>query len=456
MKCINFDERFADFTAKWMKEHRGEYKTYDEMEDDLPRVYTEFLNMPAKWLDGVTPGAYFMQFEDAKDLVDWMVQYCQKDIPVPDMLMEQIQAVGRPCEKRLLTLLRDESDAIPEEARMTAIGLLRDMGSTLPKMLYIQWQLNREMKDDLADNALDSLRDMGKEALQPMLENLNKANEAGQEALLDVLANFPGHENVYQLAVRLFEKNPNRRALFASYLAKLGDPRALPVLIAAANEENCRYMDFIELRAAIEELGLKDLTIAATSLGSAHDPIAAYIEEGKVVGIQTSGIRGKMGEVVSAGKLKTPAIIRSHGGRPRAIEGGEVHIDIAFVAAPTSDQMGNCRGVGGKSDCGSLGYAMTDAKYADHVVVVTDCLVDFPNFPASVEAIDVDAVVVVDSIGNPKKIASAAARISPARSRRWISGNSADRPQGVYWLIREKSTVPGPNSAATQSITALA
>ena len=27
MKCINFDERFADFTAKWMKEHRGEYKT---------------------------------------------------------------------------------------------------------------------------------------------------------------------------------------------------------------------------------------------------------------------------------------------------------------------------------------------------------------------------------------------------------------------------------------------
>ncbi len=166
------------------------------------------------------------------------------------------------------------------------------------------------------------------------------------------------------------------------------------------------------MAAAIDELGLKDLTIAATSLGSAHDPIADYIEQGKVVGIQTSGIRGRMGEVVSAGKLNTPAVIRSHGGRARAIEGGEVHIDIAFVAAPTSDCMGNCRGVGGKSDCGSLGYAVTDARYADFVVVVTDCLVDFPNMPASVEAIDVDAVVVVDSIGNPKKIASAAARIS--------------------------------------------
>ena len=176
-----------------------------------------------------------------------------------------------------------------------------------------------------------------------------------------------------------------------------------------------RNGDFVAnmvMQAAVEELGLKDLTIAATSLGEAHDPIADYIEQGKVVGIQTSGIRGRVGDVVSHGALKTPAIIRSHGGRPRAIEAGEVHIDIAFVAAPTSDCVGNCRGIGGKSNCGSLGYAMTDAKYADHVVVVTDCLVDFPNFPASVEAIDVDAVVVVDSIGNPKKIASAAARIS--------------------------------------------
>lgn len=166
------------------------------------------------------------------------------------------------------------------------------------------------------------------------------------------------------------------------------------------------------MKCAIEELGLKDLTIAATSLGSVHNPVARYIEEGKVTGIQTSGIRGHIGEVVSAGKLKTPAIIRSHGGRPRAIEGGEVHIDIAFIAAPTSDCMGNCSGTGGKSNCGSLGYAMTDAKYADHVVVITDCLVAYPNMPASIEAIDVDYVVAVDSIGESEKIASAAARIS--------------------------------------------
>ena len=100
----------------------------------------------------------------------------------------------------------------------------------------------------------------------------------------------------------------------------------------------------------IAALGIRNITIAASSLGAAHDPVAQYIEDGIVTGLQTSGIRGKIGEVVSHGKLKTPAILRSHGGRVRAVEEGEVHIDVAFIGAPTSDEYGNCRAVGGKSD----------------------------------------------------------------------------------------------------------
>ncbi|MDL2263113.1 citrate lyase subunit alpha [Synergistaceae bacterium OttesenSCG-928-I11] len=162
----------------------------------------------------------------------------------------------------------------------------------------------------------------------------------------------------------------------------------------------------------IEAMGIRDITIAASSVGSAHDPVAAMIESGVVTGLQTSGIRGRMGEVVSHGKLATPAVIRSHGGRVRAIEMGEVHIDVAFIGAPSCDEFGNARGKGGKSDCGVLSYAMVDAKYADRVVVITDTLVPFPNFPPSIESVDVDCVVVVDEIGNAKKIASQAIRIS--------------------------------------------
>jgi len=253
MKCINFDQHFADFTAKWVEEHGKEYKNYDAMEADMPRVYMLFLNAPAAWLDGVTPGAYFTQFEDPKDLVDWLNEYCERRIPVPDLLLDQIQAVGKPCEKRLVALLKDTQSS--EEARMIAIGLLREMESEAPKMLYIEWQMNRKEKDEVCDNALESLAAMGKSVVQPMLSVVKKATPAGQEAMLDVLANYPGNEQVFQLALRLFRENPSRRALFASYLGKLGDDRALPDLMEAANAEDIAYLDFIELRNAIEELG---------------------------------------------------------------------------------------------------------------------------------------------------------------------------------------------------------
>jgi citrate lyase, alpha subunit len=162
----------------------------------------------------------------------------------------------------------------------------------------------------------------------------------------------------------------------------------------------------------IASMGIKDITICSTSLGDAHDPIVKYIESGVVTGISTSGVRGRIGETISKGRLKKVAMIRSHGGRVRAIETGDIHIDVAFIGAPSSDAYGNARGKGGKANCGVLSYSMVDAKYADKVVVITDCLVDYPNFPPSIEQVDVDYVVVVDKIGNPQKIANALLRFT--------------------------------------------
>ena len=250
---INFDDHFAAFTSQWMEEHKGEYRNFDEMEADVPRIYLSFLNTRASWLDGLTPGSYFTQFEDPKDLVDWMTEYCKAGTPVPEGLMEQITFVGKGCEKRLMALLKDEDS--PEEARMTAIGLLREMGSEMPKSLYISWQMNRAEKDDLKDNALESLSEMGKSVVQPILQNIQAANDAGQEALLEVLSRFPGDERIGKIALRLFKEKKGKRALMAGYLAKIGDESALPALLEAAADPEIHYLTYIEIRNAIEELG---------------------------------------------------------------------------------------------------------------------------------------------------------------------------------------------------------
>ena len=73
----------------------------------------------------------------------------------------------------------------------------------------------------------------------------------------------------------------------------------------------------------VEKMGIKDITICASSMGVAHDPIAPMVESGVVAGIQSSGVRGKIGEAISYGRFKKHAIIRSHGG-VRAIEEGDI------------------------------------------------------------------------------------------------------------------------------------
>ena len=163
---------------------------------------------------------------------------------------------------------------------------------------------------------------------------------------------------------------------------------------------------------AIARKNIKGLTIAPSSLNDINEAILPYIEQGVITAIETSGARGKLGMLMTSGKLAKPAIIRSRGGRARAIECGELKIDVAFIGAPCCDTYGNINGIEGRSACGSLGYAMVDAAYADTVVALTDNLVPHPLQRISIPQTQVDYIIELDSIGDPRGIASGALRIS--------------------------------------------
>ncbi|MFC1751809.1 citrate lyase subunit alpha [Thermoproteota archaeon] len=162
----------------------------------------------------------------------------------------------------------------------------------------------------------------------------------------------------------------------------------------------------------LAEMGLKNLTLASSSLTSAHECLLPYLENGVITRIWTSGLRGKLGKAVSEGVLDIPVVFHSHGGRARAIETGKLKIDVAFIAASAADLAGNATGSFGPSGCGSLGYAMIDSEYAKQVVVITDNIVDYPCVPASIKQQNVDYVVPIDKIGDPKKIAGDTTRIT--------------------------------------------
>lgn len=187
-----------------------------------------------------------------------------------------------------------------------------------------------------------------------------------------------------------------------------------------------RNGDFVvnQVLDACAEMGLKDLTIFPTALFGVHKHLIQYINNGVIRRIMGS-VNGPIGRLVSEGGMELPVVLRSHGGRPRAVISGDVHIDVAFIAAPTADPYGNLSGTLGPSACGSLGYAHTDAEYADCVVAITDNLLPYPIPNISIPQIFVDYVVPVDRIGDPAGIVSGTTRVTRDPMRLLISRHAS-------------------------------
>lgn len=185
----------------------------------------------------------------------------------------------------------------------------------------------------------------------------------------------------------------------------------------------------------IADMGFKDIHLAASGIFPCHEPLVPLIESGVITQVSVNTFNpGPVPKAISLGKLQKPCILRSHGGRPRAIESGEMHIDVAFIAAPTCDEMGNLNGTHGPSACGYLSYAYADAEYADTVVAVTDNLVPYPACPIEIGQHLVDYVIVVDSIGDPNGIVSGTTKITTDPVNLRIADSAADLIEQVGYI----------------------
>ena len=161
----------------------------------------------------------------------------------------------------------------------------------------------------------------------------------------------------------------------------------------------------------IKRRDLKNMTLAPSSIFPGNTILVELMEKGNVTKIYTDYVNGPVAEAISQGKLKELCVMHTHGGRPQAIESGDLHVDVAILGVPTVDAKGNGSGVTGKSACGSLGYAVSDLMYADKVVFVTDNLVEKAEKP-QLDGKYVDYVLKVDAIGDPNGIVSGTTKIT--------------------------------------------
>jgi citrate lyase subunit alpha/citrate CoA-transferase len=170
----------------------------------------------------------------------------------------------------------------------------------------------------------------------------------------------------------------------------------------------------------VKSLGVKNIRWFPSASFPVHEHLIKYLKDGTIHHIEGS-MNGPLGKFASEGKMKGIGVLRSHGGRYQTVQDGEVHIDIAIIAAPTADSFGNATGDRGPSACGLLGFALADSEYADKVIIVTDNLIPFPCVPWQIQGNNVDYVVKIDSLGDPSKIVSGTTEITKSPDRLLIA-----------------------------------
>ncbi len=175
----------------------------------------------------------------------------------------------------------------------------------------------------------------------------------------------------------------------------------------------------------IKKMGVKNIRWYPSASFPVHSYLIKYLEDGTIHHIEGS-MNGPLGKFASQGKMKGVGVLRSHGGRYQAVQDGDVHIDIAVIAAPQADPFGNANGLEGPAACGLIGFALADSEYADKVIAVTDNLVPFPCSPWQIQGNNVDCVVEIDSLGDPSKIVSGTTQVTKSPDRLLIAEYVAD------------------------------
>lgn len=251
MTMENFDARFSAYMTDWARKNAKSFRNADEMEAALPDLYTRWLNAPADWLGGETPGLYFAKYDDPELLIRWLGDYLQAGIPIPDPLTERIAELGERACAPLEALLRSDEGG---ERQMLAISLLSEIDAAPPVEAYLRLIRAHRGEGEIAIRAAEALRTAGARALSACLEAMEGAEVSVRVCLMDMLADFPGEEKIREYARTLLREGASP-ALMAAYIARLGDMEALPELYAAAKDPQMDYLTFVEVAGAIEALG---------------------------------------------------------------------------------------------------------------------------------------------------------------------------------------------------------
>ena len=247
LKVIDIDSLFDKYIEGYVYKSVGK-QSVEEIENNIPVLYASFGKEKLKELDGKSPEEYYKNYS-ASELLECLKKHVEQRVSVPDFLYESIREGD--SEEEIKKLVKTSED---EEFTLYLLNLVSDMqikglGKRLLEFVTFDYG------EPIAELSAEILGESADEVKTEILEIFNTASEQRKPLLLEVLSKATKSDEIFDILIAQFVAHLDNVPLYASYLSKYGDERALPFLQTAIESEKINYADFEELRFAIEALG---------------------------------------------------------------------------------------------------------------------------------------------------------------------------------------------------------
>ena len=240
-KLIDFDGLFDEKLAEYIQSNPEKY-TEKQWENVIPKLYKQFGDIYVAKA-GATPKQYYAAMPD-DELCETLERHYDEGVPVSDFLCREIESRG--CSDALIRLF----DRREEEILTLAVNLAGSNEKAFPAYFRL---LTSEVSDDIKEAVCEQLKGGADAAKEQALALFEQGQE--QEMMLEILSRCKQRDDrVYELLITAF-RTGDEVPMHASYLAAYGDERALPVLMEYIDRDDINFLEFREVKYAIEALG---------------------------------------------------------------------------------------------------------------------------------------------------------------------------------------------------------
>ena len=240
---------FEKYLKEMVKQNPDKLSSAEMLEKNIGQLTERFNNAKIKFLGDLSPKEYVKKLSLERELFDYIEDCLEKGFEIYDLVCDQLTAENGAIEFLKPLLVSEIKDA-----PMFAARIIQSIASNEAEDVFLEVLENDNYSDAVKEVAFEFLCDERSSAVEKILEKLPQLPQEKQGIFVEVLATYKGNKAIFYWLVTMFYR-ANDIALYAKLLGEYGDETAIDILKSFAKENEIDFVEYIEIRNAVEMLG---------------------------------------------------------------------------------------------------------------------------------------------------------------------------------------------------------